>query len=163
MEFRFVQSVNDYSLFTKSSGDIFVALVVFVDDIVLTGNFESEINKCKEFLNTKFLVKDVGKLKYFLEFELLECDEGLSISQRKYCLELLSEFGLLGSKPAATPMEANLVLSSAELHNSNDCLLTNISNYQKLVGKLIYLTLTRPDIAYSVHCLSYACTCAVSL
>lgn len=74
------------------------------------------------------------------------------MSQRKYCLELLNDFGLLGCKPLSTPMEQNFVIPVTE--SNNDKLLTNITKYQRLVGKLIYLTLTRPDIAYVVHCLS---------
>ncbi|XP_071719282.1 uncharacterized mitochondrial protein AtMg00810-like [Rutidosis leptorrhynchoides] len=115
---------------------------------------EGEINKCKEFLSTKFRVKDLGKLKYVLGIELMESEKGLTMCQRKYCLELLSEFGLLGCKPTLTTMEPDSILSSNVVHETGDTLLDNITEYQKLVGKLINLTLTRPDIAYAVHCLS---------
>ncbi|GJT01388.1 ribonuclease H-like domain-containing protein [Tanacetum coccineum] len=70
----------------------------------------------------------------------------------KYCLELLSEYGLLACKPAATPLQQNNVLSFEE--TKNDKFLPSTTEYQKLVGKLIYLSVTRPDIAYDVHCLS---------
>lgn len=148
----FVQSKFDYSLFTKNSGNVFLALLVYVDDIVITGNNANEIVKFKKFLKSKFKIKDLGKLKYFLGIEVLENDNGVCLSQRKYCLDLLHEYGLLACKPVDTPLPENTTLNHIE--SAGDCALKNIGNYQKLVGKLIYLTHTRPDISYAVHCLS---------
>ncbi|GJT12897.1 ribonuclease H-like domain-containing protein [Tanacetum coccineum] len=130
----------------------FVALLVYVDDIIITGNNTVEIEKFKKNLKTKFQIKDLGKLKYFLGIEVLKTEQGLCLSQRKYCLDLLSDFGLLACKPTATPLDQNFSLSiePTEL----DSILDNIPKYQKLIGKLIYLTHTRLDISYSVHCLS---------
>lgn len=82
------------------------------------------------------MIKDLGKLKYFLGIEVIDVDNGVVLTQRKYCLDILSEYGLLACKPAAIPM------------------LVNITEYQKLIGKLIYLTTTRPDISYTLHYLS---------
>ncbi|GJU86077.1 ribonuclease H-like domain-containing protein [Tanacetum coccineum] len=148
----FIQSQSDHSLFIKNTNDIFVALLVYVDDIVITGNDSLEINKVKEFLSSKFQIKDLGKLKYFLGIEILEEIDGVFISQRKYCLELLQEFGMLACKPISTPMETNHVMAHSP--TEKDPLLTNIIGFHKLVGKLIYLTHTRPDISYIVQCLS---------
>ncbi|GJS78106.1 NB-ARC domains-containing protein [Tanacetum coccineum] len=148
----FVQSANDHSFFTKSKDNKFIALLVYVDDIVATGNCVKEIDNFKAFLKSKFKIKDLGHLKYFLGIEVIKTDKDLCLSQRKYCLELLKEYGLLGCKPVSTPMEPNSVLSYTP--SKDDPLLDNITGYQKLLGKLIYLTHTRPDIAYSVHCLA---------
>ena len=148
----FVQSKFDYSLFTKRSGNVFLIMLVYVDDIVITGNDVNEIEKFKVFLKTKFQIKDLGKIKYFLGIEVLDNDKGVCLSQRKYCLELLHEYGLLAAKPVESPLPENTTLNHIE--SESDKALPNIGNYQKLVGKLIYLTNTRPDIAYSVHCLS---------
>ncbi|GJX40295.1 ribonuclease H-like domain-containing protein [Tanacetum coccineum] len=115
----FVQSVNDHSLFTKSKKNKFIALLVYVDDIVVT---------------------------------VIKTGNDMCLTQRKYCLELLTEYGLLGCKPVSTPMEPNSVLSY--IATKDDPLLDNITGYKKLLGKLIYLTHTRPDIAYSVNCLA---------
>ncbi|GJW64924.1 putative RNA-directed DNA polymerase [Tanacetum coccineum] len=152
IECGFVQSKSDYSLFTKKFGDVFIALLVYVDDIIITGNNLNEINKFKQFLKTKFMIKDLGKLKYFLGIEVLETPTGVCLSQRKYCLELIDEFGLLASKPSYIPMQPNISLSSEP--KDDDPLLDNITDYKKLIGKLIYLTTTRPDIAYTASCLS---------
>ncbi|GKB22844.1 ribonuclease H-like domain-containing protein [Tanacetum coccineum] len=123
IECGFVQSKSDYSLFTKSFDDVFIALFVYVDDIIVTGNNLPEINKFKQFLKTKFMIKDLGNLKYFLGIEVLETPNGICLSQR--------------NEP-----------------KDDDPLLKNVIDYQKLIGKLIYLTTTRPDIAYTVSCLS---------
>ncbi|GKA50419.1 ribonuclease H-like domain-containing protein [Tanacetum coccineum] len=146
------QSNSDYSLFTKSEKGNFLALLVYVDDIIVIGNNVDEIEKFKDFLRTKFQIKDLGKLKYFLGIEVLETDLGLCLSQRKYCLDLLSEYGLLACKPSATPLEQNLAISNEP--TEVDKVLDTITEYQRLIGKLTYLTHTRPDISYSVHCLS---------
>nr|GEZ93146.1 ribonuclease H-like domain-containing protein [Tanacetum cinerariifolium] len=117
-----------------------------------TTNNVDEIEKFKEFLRTKFHIKDLGKLKYFLGIEVLETDLGLCLSQREYCLDLLSEYGLFACKPFATHVEQNLAISNEP--TEIDKVLDNITEYQRLIGKLIYLTHTRPDISYSVNCLS---------
>ncbi|GJR24286.1 ribonuclease H-like domain-containing protein [Tanacetum coccineum] len=148
----FVQSVNDHSLFTKSKNNKFIALLVYVDDIVVTGNCVDKIEKFKKFPESKFKIKDLGSLKYFLGIEVIKTGNDLCRSRRKYCLELLKEYGLLGCKPVSTPMEPNFVLPY--IATKEDPLYDNVTGYQKLLGKLIYLTHTRPDIAYSVHCLA---------
>ncbi|GKB34087.1 ribonuclease H-like domain-containing protein, partial [Tanacetum coccineum] len=89
---------------------------------------------------------------YFLGIEVIDNDDGVCLSQRKYCLEVLHEYGLLAGRPVETPLAENTTLNHVE--SEDDKLLSDIGNYQKLVGKLIYLTNTRPDISYAVHCLS---------
>ncbi|GJR69284.1 ribonuclease H-like domain-containing protein, partial [Tanacetum coccineum] len=148
----FVMSKFDYSLFTKKHDKVFIALLVYVDDIVITRNDVSEIKIFKLFLKSKFQIKDLGKLKYFLGIEVLENDEGICLNQRKYCIELLYEYGLLATKYVDTPLPENTTLNHIE--SDDDHLLDSIGNYQKLIGKLIYLTNTRPAISYAVHCLS---------
>ncbi|XP_071728755.1 uncharacterized mitochondrial protein AtMg00810-like [Rutidosis leptorrhynchoides] len=146
----FVQSKSDTSMYIKTKDDIFVVLLVYVDDIVLTGNNIKEIKSVKAFLSSKFMIKDLGLLKYFLGIEVTNTDEGLNLSQRKYCLELINEFGLLAAKPVNTPIDVNVSSYKGE----NEDIIKNMSVYQKLVGKLIYMTVTRPDISYVVHVLS---------
>ncbi|GKC82028.1 ribonuclease H-like domain-containing protein [Tanacetum coccineum] len=146
------KSKSDYSLFTKSFGDVFIALLVYVDDIIITGNSLTEIEKVKQFLKAKFMIKDLGKLKYFLGIEVLDTPKGICLNQRKYCLELIDEFGLLAGKPSNLPMQPNISLTSEP--SDTDPLFDNVTKYQKLIDKLIYLTTTRPDIAYTVSYLS---------
>ncbi|XP_071700433.1 uncharacterized mitochondrial protein AtMg00810-like [Rutidosis leptorrhynchoides] len=148
----FRQSLNDYSLFIESDNDVFIAILVYVDDIVVTGNNTCEINKFKDFLKSKFQIKDLGVLKYFLGIEVIRENKNIFLSQRKYTLDLLTEFGLLNCKPIYTHIEPNLKFNNDDDHN--DLPLKNITEYQRLIRRLICLTLTRPDISYSVHVLS---------
>ncbi|GKB96569.1 ribonuclease H-like domain-containing protein [Tanacetum coccineum] len=123
-----------------------------MDDIIITGNSISEIEKFKVYLKSKFMIKDLGKLKYFLGIKVVDTDKGICLNQRKYVLDLLYEYGMRACKPAKTPLVSKLVISNEA--SDKDPLLENITNYQKLMGKLIYLTNTRPYISYVVHCLS---------
>jgi hypothetical protein len=90
----------------------------------------------------------LGDLKYFLGIKVSRSQKGISISQQKYTLEILKDVGILGAKPVNFPMEQNTKLSYAR------DLLKDPSQYRRLVGRLIYLTITRPNIMYSVHVLS---------
>nr|GEZ32607.1 ribonuclease H-like domain-containing protein [Tanacetum cinerariifolium] len=110
----FVQSKYNYSLFTKRSDNVFVALLVYVDDIVITKNNLFEIKKFKVYLKSKFQIKDLGKLKYFLSIEVLDNTDGICLSQRKYFLELLYEYGLLAAKHVDTPLPENTTLNHIE-------------------------------------------------
>ncbi|KAJ0818040.1 putative RNA-directed DNA polymerase [Helianthus annuus] len=148
----YVQSKCDHSLFVMLKESVTVFLLVYVDDVVVTGNSEYEIKKIKTILHETFKIKDLGILKYFLGIEVLYDKDIICLNQRKYCLELLNEYGFLGSKPVSTPIElSSLVTSKIE---KNQQLLNNVTGFQKLIGKLIYLSLTRPDISYTVQFLS---------
>lgn len=107
----FSQTKSDYSLFTRGSGETFVALLVYVDDILLTGPSTRHIDDVKAVLKSHFLLKDLGSVKYFLGLELAHSKSGLLLSQRKYCLQILEDTGYLNAKPASTPMDPNLKLS----------------------------------------------------
>ncbi|GKD44991.1 ribonuclease H-like domain-containing protein, partial [Tanacetum coccineum] len=132
--------------------DVFIALLAYVDDIIITGNNLSEIEKFKLFLKSKFQIKDLRKLKYFLGIEILNNKDGICLSQRNYCLELLHEYGMLVAKHVNTHLPENTTLNHVDSDDNH--LHSNIGNYQRLVGKLIYHTNTRPNISYVVHCLS---------
>ena len=97
-------------------------------------------------MGDEFEIKDLGNQKYFLGMEVARFKEGNSVSQKKYTLDLLIETGMLGCRPADTPMEFN-----CKLGNSNDQVPVGNEQYQRLVGKLIYLSLTRPDISFVVN------------
>ncbi|GKC34154.1 ribonuclease H-like domain-containing protein [Tanacetum coccineum] len=152
IENGFSQSKSDYSLYTKSDKGVFLALLVYVNDIIITGNNVSKIEKFKVFLKSKFMIKDLEKLKYFLGIKVVDTNKGICLNQRKYVLDLLSEYGMLACKPAKTPLMSKLVISNEA--SDKDPLLENITDYQKLMGNLIYLTNTRLDISYDVHYLS---------
>ena len=120
-----------------------------MDDIIVTGNHQAEIDILKECLIREFEIKKLGKLKYFLGLEVAHSRHGIFISQHKYVLDLLSETGKLGCKPVETPIEQNHRLSEYVEDATVDR-----ESYQKLVGKLIYFSHTRPDIAYAMGVVS---------
>uniref|UniRef100_A0A2N9ERL8 Integrase catalytic domain-containing protein n=1 Tax=Fagus sylvatica TaxID=28930 RepID=A0A2N9ERL8_FAGSY len=139
------RSQADHSVFFKKTRTGIVILVVYVDDIVITGSDKEGIQILINHLSSSFLTKDLGKLRYFLGIEVARSKAGISLSQRKYTLDILQDTGYLGSKPVATPMEPNLKLMPDEGDFVDDP-----DTYRRLVGKLIYLTITRPDISYAV-------------
>ncbi|KAJ0881528.1 putative RNA-directed DNA polymerase [Helianthus annuus] len=152
LDMGFVQSLCDHSLFVMCKGDVLVVLLVYVDDIVVTGNSLPEITRVKSCLSKSFQIKDLGILKYFLGIEVLYSGGYVCLSQRKYCLELLNEFGYLGCKPVGTPIEQSHIITNKI--DKDEKFLENVNGFQKLIGKLIYLSLTRPDISYIVQFLS---------
>lgn len=103
----------------------------------------------KIFLLKRFRIKDLGDLKYFLGIEFSRSKKGIFMSQRKYALDILQDSGLLGARPDKFPMEQNLKLTLTD-----GALLDDPTKYRRLVGRLIYLTITRPDIVYYVRTLS---------
>lgn len=114
LQLSFIQSEADHSLFVLSNGDLFTTLLVYVDDMVLTGNDLGYIASVKSILDQKFGIKDLGSLKYFLGLEIARSDKGISLNQRKYVLEVLKEAGMVGCKLAKTPMEQQLKLSKGD-------------------------------------------------
>ncbi|XP_068647981.1 uncharacterized mitochondrial protein AtMg00810-like [Aristolochia californica] len=146
INFGFLQSKSDYSLFTKGHGSSFVALLVYVDDIILTGPSSSVIAELKHFLHTQFKLKDLGCHKHFFGLEIAHSKTGIVFSQRHYTLQLLEDPGYLACKPTLVPMDPKLHLTATD-----GDLLPDITHYRRLVGKLLYLTLSRPDITFAIH------------
>ncbi|KAB2614533.1 hypothetical protein D8674_039240 [Pyrus ussuriensis x Pyrus communis] len=139
----FKRSNADSSLFVRTGTAGKLVVLVYVDDLIITGDNTDEITKLKHSLQQRFAIKDLGILRYFLGIEMATSHKGFFLSQRKYVLDLLKEANMSDAKPIHTPLDMKLKLS---LEGQP---LPNISYYQRLVGKLIYLTITRPDIAYS--------------
>ena len=149
ISYGYTQSNSDHTLFQKKRGDKITCLIIYVDDMIITGDDLEEIEDLKKNLFQEFEMKDLGNLKYFLGIEVLRSTKGIFLRQRKYILDILAETGLLECKPADTPLAVNHGLQIRE-----GAKLTDSSRYQRLVGKLIYLSHTRPDIAYAVGVVS---------
>ncbi|KAM6551339.1 hypothetical protein CsatB_001147 [Cannabis sativa] len=145
----FSQSAADYTLFTRGSNVDFIALLVYVDDIIITGPNIDLLHQLQDSLNDQFQLKALGPLKYFLGFEIAKSDDGVFLSQRKYTLQLFEDTGYTCSKPAKTPMDPRTKFDNEQGH-----LLDDPSSYRQLIGRLLYLTLSRPDITFAVNTLS---------
>jgi len=124
-------------------------VVVYVDDILITGSNINDIATLKQHLHSTFGIKDLGYLHYFLGFEITHLPDGISLSQRKFAHDLLLHTGFLNSKHAATPLPLHCKLTMEE-----GDLLQDPSYYRTIIGKLNFLTNTRPDISYAVQTLS---------
>ncbi|KAK9911087.1 hypothetical protein M0R45_035010 [Rubus argutus] len=147
-EVGFHRSNADSSLFVRIGSTSKLVVLIYVDDLIVTGDNVEEINILKQSLQRKFAIKDLGPLKYFLGIEMATSHKGLFLNQRKYVLDLLKDANMWDCKPATSPLD-----SKFHLDVSSDPLL-EVSSYQRLVGKLIYLTITRPDITYAVSIVS---------
>ncbi|XP_019066478.1 uncharacterized mitochondrial protein AtMg00810-like [Solanum lycopersicum] len=127
----------------------------------LTGSSLKFIKQTKKGLQLSFKMKDLGELKYFLGIELVRSAKGILMHQRKYILELISKVGMTTTRPAGTPIGINVKLTPKlyddHLSNQQEVLedpLVDQTMYQKLIGKLLYLNMTRPDISFSTQTLS---------
>lgn len=149
LKYGFSQAPADYSLFVYLKNGISLRILVYVDDLIISGNSSEEIKLFKEYLSTCFHMKDLGFLKYFLGLEISRNASGIYVCHRKYASDIVMDTGLLGCKPVGSPMDQNHKLSLA-----TGPILEDPESYRRLVGRLIYLISTRPDLTYAVHMLS---------
>lgn len=120
-----------------------------VDDLIVTGNQEKAVHTFILQLAQRFSLKDLGPLTYFLGVEVTPHKDGLFLNQRKYIADLLTRTRMTEAKPASTPLVTNSVLIL-----QSGTALSDPTEYRTIVGSLQYLSLTRPDIAYTVNKLS---------
>ena len=148
--FGFLQNQVDHTLFYMHSieGKV-VVLIVYVAEIILTGDDCEELENLKKFMAKEFDIKDLGNLKYFLGMEFARSKEGIVVSQKKYVLDLLRETCMMGCRLTETPVEPNLKLQLASAKKVRDK-----ETFQRLVGRLIYLSHTQLGIAFPLSIVS---------
>jgi hypothetical protein len=122
-----------------------VVIVIYVDDLIITGDSDADIFDLKKLLKQKFEMKDLGELRYFLDIEVIQSPKGIWLLQRQYDLSKLSKYGMTSCKPISIPLEQNVKLSADERDHVEDTTM-----YRCIVGSLIYMTITRPDLSYAV-------------
>ncbi|KAL0430968.1 UNVERIFIED_CONTAM: Retrovirus-related Pol polyprotein from transposon RE1 [Sesamum radiatum] len=122
----------------------------YVDDVLITGPSEIEIAKVKHYLDSEFTIKDLGPANYFLGLEITRCSAGTSITQHKYVRDIIQDAGLTNCKHTNTPLPVGVKLTAAHVSD----FLTDPGPYRRLVGRLLYLSFTRPDISYGAQQLS---------
>ncbi|XP_019163279.1 PREDICTED: uncharacterized protein LOC109159655 [Ipomoea nil] len=141
----FVASKTDVSLFHYSAGDSRVFLLVYVDDIIMLGNAPSLVHTLLGKLAATFKIRDLGTPTFFLGIETLSVPGGLVLSQRRYMRDILQRAGMTECKTLATPASVSQPVSQSTESFDNPTL------YRRLAGALQYLTITRPDLSYSVN------------
>ncbi|KAK4381916.1 Retrovirus-related Pol polyprotein from transposon RE1 [Sesamum angolense] len=140
---------SDSSLFVKTKSKGHLLVLLYVDDMLITGENEAEISCLRNDLSVRFEMKNLGEIGCFLGLEVKKTGHGFFISQRSYAKNLLDRFGMGESNGIATPMEPYLKLNKEEGQPLRD-----ERKFRQLVGSLIYLTTTRPEIAFSVSVIS---------
>ncbi|KAK2985951.1 hypothetical protein RJ640_017579 [Escallonia rubra] len=145
----FLKSVSDASLFIYSKDSVTAYFLVYVDDIILTGNDIEFLDSFVKNLDLRFSLKDLGPLHHFLGVEVIPTPGGLFLSQHRHINDLLNNFSMTGAKEVNTPMCTSSTLT---LHDGSSHV--DPTPYRKLVGALQYLSLTRPDVCFAVNRLS---------
>ncbi|KAL8109854.1 hypothetical protein AgCh_025812 [Apium graveolens] len=145
----FTQLRADYSLFVKQSEQSVLLIIIYVDDLLICGNDMSQITHFQSMLSQTFHMKNLGPVSYFLGIEINRSQDGFFLSQKKYTTDVLQEFGMVNVKLLQLPMDLHLKLTPEK-----GDLLPSPTTYQRLLRKLIYLTITRPDIVFTVQLLS---------
>ncbi|KAJ0653431.1 putative RNA-directed DNA polymerase [Helianthus annuus] len=145
----YVRSINEPNLYVKKVNNDFIYVCLYVDDIVYTSSSAKLIKEFKACMEQEFEMSDMGLLKLFLGLEVNQTPKGVFLSQKKYAKSLVSKFGMDGCKAEVTPMNANEKLFLDDKADKVDEVM-----FRSLVGGLIYLTHTRPDLAYSVSLIS---------
>ncbi len=148
-QFGFSFSPHDTTLFLRRSDKGMILLLLFIDDMIITGNDHFGISDFKQFLHQQFEIKDLGHLIYFLGLEVSSDSTSYYLSQSKYASDLLFHASLTDTKVVSTPFKMNACLTPLD-----DTPLSDATLYRQLVGNLVYLTVTRPNIAHAIHLVS---------
>lgn len=143
----FHSTYSDPCVFVKFTSSGIVVLIVYVDDILLTGDDLKEIADVKSNLHSQFTIKDLRSAVYFLGFEIQSSAAGYSISQVKYATDLFTEVDVPFNSKVHTP-------SAPQSLGSDGVPFDNPSLHRRMIGKLLFLGFSRPNLCYSVQQLS---------
>lgn len=146
----FEKSQNEETLFLKSNKQgnmLFVS--IYIDDLIYTGNDMSMMKNFKVSMQKEFEMSDLGKMRYFLGFEVMQTPHGIHISQAKYAAEILKRFEMEECNSVR-----NLLVPGSKLNMDEDGERVDETLYKQIVGSLMYITNTRPDLQFSVSLLS---------
>jgi len=145
----FQTSNANFSLYVKKINHGIVVIIIYVDDLIITRDSDVDISNLKKLLKQKFEMKIFRELRYILNIEVIQSPKGIWLLQRRYALNKLSEYGMMGCKPISIPLEQNVKLSADE-----GDLVEDTTMYVRIVGSLIYMTILRPDLSYAVRVVS---------
>uniref|UniRef100_A0A2N9FBJ6 Reverse transcriptase Ty1/copia-type domain-containing protein n=1 Tax=Fagus sylvatica TaxID=28930 RepID=A0A2N9FBJ6_FAGSY len=149
LQLGFSNSKADSSLFIYSQGSTLCYFLVYVDDLVITGNNSLFVTSIIKRLGDMFSLKDMGSLHFFLGVEVIPTPAGLFLSQHKYIRELLAKTSMSGAKDVSTPLS-----TTQSLQLIDGTAAVDSSEFRRILGSLQYLSLTHPDISFAVNKLS---------
>ncbi|KAL3634075.1 hypothetical protein CASFOL_021129 [Castilleja foliolosa] len=142
----FKNSKADCSLFFFNQNGIQIFILIYVDDILVTGNNDRLIHKLVEKLQGHFSIKDLGQIHHFLGIEVTKSCEGFHLCQREYIKKLLWKAKMLNASKCSTPM-----ITSSHLSRYVGNPVQDAAEYRSIVGALHYVTITRPEICFAVN------------
>ncbi|XP_056685530.1 uncharacterized mitochondrial protein AtMg00810-like [Spinacia oleracea] len=143
---QFICTRSDYSLFVYRRGNDMAYILLYGDDIILAASSDTLRTSIMSLLFSKFAMKDLGPLSYFLGIAVTRHSGGLFLSQKQYASEIIERAGMTSCKPSSTPVDTKAKLGASAGPPTDDP-----SHYCSLAGALQYLTFTRPDISYAVQ------------
>ncbi|GJW51568.1 retrovirus-related pol polyprotein from transposon TNT 1-94 [Tanacetum coccineum] len=139
----------DNTLFTKKKSSNLIIVQIYVDDIIFGLTCQDMCDEFSKIMHDEFEMSMMGELNFFLGLQIKQIEDGIFFNQSKYIKEMLKKFGLEDSKPMKTPMS-----SDTKLIKDEECESVDSTKYRGMIGSLLYLTASRPDIMFSV------CLCA---
>jgi Reverse transcriptase (RNA-dependent DNA polymerase) len=149
IENGFTRGINDTTLFTKKKDNDILLVQIYVDDIIFGSTNAALAEEFSILMSSEFEMSMMGELNFFLGFQIKQTPDETFVNQEKYAKELMKKFGVEDSNTSITPMATNINLDVDASGKPVD-----ISQYRAMIGNLLYLTASRPDIMFSV------CLCA---
>ncbi|GKV19034.1 hypothetical protein SLEP1_g29334 [Rubroshorea leprosula] len=150
MQQGFRRSENEATLYVKDiNGDVQLLVSLYVDDFLITGSDVQAMEHFMLVMKKEFEMSDLGEMSYFLGLEIKQCGNGIFLSQQKYAQDMMKKFNMGYNKPVSTPLVLNCKMSKNDGNAYVDA-----SWYKSIIGSLLYLTATRPDIMFAASLLS---------
>ncbi|GKB54815.1 retrovirus-related pol polyprotein from transposon TNT 1-94 [Tanacetum coccineum] len=146
---KYKMGIIDNTLFTKKKSSNLIIVQIYVDDIIFGSTCQDMCDEFAKIMHDEFEMSMMGELNFFLRLQIKQIEDGIFFNQSKYIKEMLKKFSLEDSKPMKTPMSSDTKLTKDE-----ECESVDSTKYRGMIGSLLYLTASRPDIMFSV------CLCA---
>ena len=137
----FKRGIAESNLYFKNKGDDLLILVVYVDDIIFGGSNDEMCKNFAKSMQSEFEMSMIGELSFFLGLQVSQLDKGIFLSQTKYVKEMLKKFKMEDCKPVSTPM-----VTGCKLSKDDESPEANQTMYRSMIGSLLYVIATRPDI-----------------
>jgi hypothetical protein len=145
LEHEYVMGSVDKILFTLNHGTDFLLVQIYMDDIIFGGSSHNLVSRFQEMVESEFQMSMMGELTFFLGIQVKQTKQGTLVHQGKYTKDLMKKFNMTKLKPVSTPMS-----SAASVGPDEDGDAVDQREYRSMIGSLLYLTATRPNIQFTV-------------